>query len=416
HIINPGTGYDAECYYYAEKAKSRAFLDDFQKAKIDFDIISSTPERRNEIQTLSRSISRILTELSRSQPTREKREELQKDLEKCEDELQSTLEAVKREHPEYIGLVSVKPSRLDAVRTGLLDENTGLIQFLIGEKNLFIFYITQDRMSIHQQSEETTRTTLKLVNNYVKLLSSRHMSGQDCAGAGQRLYKRLILPGKNILSGRIQNLIIVPDRNLFYLPFETLVESRNGRDTEGLTYLMDSFEISYATSASSLLKISRRKNKGSGSMDLLAVGNPAYPNKNSGNRETVQWKNITHEYYLENQFDICPLPNAQKEIKSIAGMLQNGKHYTISGLEATEEAVKSLDLTDFKIIHFATHSLLDEKVANRSALVLTLDDDPTEDGFLQVREIYNQKLRADLVVLSACQTARGKLEKGEGIQ
>jgi CHAT domain-containing protein len=78
--------------------------------------------------------------------------------------------------------------------------------------------------------------------------------------------------------------------------------------------------------------------------------------------------------------------------------------------------VKSLPLEDFRIIHFATHSLLDEKNANRSALVLKLDDDPAEDGFFQAREIYGVKLNADLIVLSACQTAKGKIEKGEGIQ
>ena len=68
------------------------------------------------------------------------------------------------------------------------------------------------------------------------------------------------------------------------------------------------------------------------------------------------------------------------------------------------------------MLHFATHSLLDDIVATRSALVLSEDPRSGEDGFLQAREIYNLELNADLVVFSACQTAGGKMEKGEGIQ
>ena len=80
-----------------------------------------------------------------------------------------------------------------------------------------------------------------------------------------------------------------------------------------------------------------------------------------------------------------------------------------------EEILKKISLNDYKIIHFATHGLLDEDVVGRSGLVLTLDNDSQEDGFFQVREIYNSRLNADLVVLSACQTGKGKLEKGEGV-
>jgi len=83
--------------------------------------------------------------------------------------------------------------------------------------------------------------------------------------------------------------------------------------------------------------------------------------------------------------------------------------------KAKEEAVKDNSLKNFQIIHFACHSFLDEKFPFRSALVLTLDNDPREDGFLQAREIFTLKLNADLIVLSACQTGKGRIERGEGI-
>jgi CHAT domain-containing protein len=73
-------------------------------------------------------------------------------------------------------------------------------------------------------------------------------------------------------------------------------------------------------------------------------------------------------------------------------------------------------LSDYKIIHFATHSLIDDKIPARSAIILSLDEDPNEDGFLQMREIYNLHLNADLVTLSACETGLGQFIRGEGIE
>ncbi|MBN1224363.1 MAG: CHAT domain-containing protein, partial [Candidatus Aminicenantes bacterium] len=84
--------------------------------------------------------------------------------------------------------------------------------------------------------------------------------------------------------------------------------------------------------------------------------------------------------------------------------------------EASEEHLKNQLLYDYKIIHFATHSLVDNKKPARSSIVLSLDTDQSEDGFLQMREIYNLKLNTDLVTLSACHTGLGQFIRGEGIE
>ncbi len=84
--------------------------------------------------------------------------------------------------------------------------------------------------------------------------------------------------------------------------------------------------------------------------------------------------------------------------------------------QASEENFKGQPLSDYRIIHLATHGLIDDKKPGRSAIILSLDPDPKEDGLLQMREIFNLKLNADLVSLSACQTGLGQLIKGEGIE
>ena len=120
------------------------------------------------------------------------------------------------------------------------------------------------------------------------------------------------------------------------------------------------------------------------------------------------------EYFLGQEFDFSALPSSRTEVLKI------GKHFSkrdrdiYLGEKASEHTLKTLPLNNYRIIHFACHAMLDEKVPFRSALIIAPGPDNDEDGFLQVREIYGLKMDADIVVLSACQTGRGSLEKGEG--
>jgi CHAT domain-containing protein len=95
-------------------------------------------------------------------------------------------------------------------------------------------------------------------------------------------------------------------------------------------------------------------------------------------------------------------------------MFPKGKQEVLTGRAANEDAFKALPLEDFRIIHFACHGLLDENHPLRSALVLSHNAEDKNDGLLQMREVYSLKTQADLVVLSACQTAGGALEQREG--
>jgi CHAT domain-containing protein len=104
------------------------------------------------------------------------------------------------------------------------------------------------------------------------------------------------------------------------------------------------------------------------------------------------------------------------ETEKIAGLFKRNQKDVLLRNLASEENFKKKKLDRYRILHFATHALIDDKKPARSAIVLSLDQDPKEDGFLQMREIFNLKLGADLVALSACQTGLGQLIKGEGIE
>jgi CHAT domain-containing protein len=119
--------------------------------------------------------------------------------------------------------------------------------------------------------------------------------------------------------------------------------------------------------------------------------------------------------YQSKGFDFSPLPYSKKEIMAIARYFKKRDKSIFLGDSAKEETLKNAFLKDYQIVHFACHCFLDEEFPHRSALVLSFDKNREDDGFLHVHEIYNLMLNADLVVLSACQTGKGSLEKGEGL-
>ena len=344
-----------ECLFYAEKAKARSFLDDLQKAGPG--------------------------------------------------------------GPGSSLAVSSQPRRLPEIRRALLDGRTGLIEYFVGDDRMFVFIVTRDRLAVERLAGPESERTLRLAADFVRLLSSKEIVDADIVPAGRRLYGALIgLADKGILAG-LENLIIVPDRTLHYLPFEALVPpDRAGAPSGRDRFLMEDYGLSYAPSASTLVSILQRNRPAAAGRDLLAIGDPVSDSGRKGAGGPAAGQDILFEYYRDKHFGLRPLEFAAGEIKAIAGLIDPAFRRTVTRAEATEARIKRLSLADFRVLHFATHSLLDEQVAAHSALVLTRDRDQGEDGFLQAREIYELPLKADLVVLSACQTAAGKIEKGEGIQ
>jgi CHAT domain-containing protein len=149
---------------------------------------------------------------------------------------------------------------------------------------------------------------------------------------------------------------------------------------------------------------------------LLAVGDPDYlPGPGSVLPGGRRYDNALRDIYLDEGFELSSLPHTQKEVSRVARCFPGGQVDILLDSQANEEGIKSRPLNEYRIIHFACHGFLDEMIPMRSALVLSLDDDSEEDGFLQAREIANLKLDAELVVLSACQTGKGRLENSEGV-
>ena len=407
---NPSCNHEKEIFHVVERAKARAFLESIGESRIDIQN-KLTPKLKKIEGKISRRITSIIFDLSRLDYPEEKRRELLIRLQKEEDEYLRLISKIRTDIPEVASLVSPRPSRVERVQK-LLDKQTALIEYFLGDSQSVMFFVTKREYCLYKlPSRSELEKSLKA---YLKILSIPPKGKFMGVFAAKRIYKELLFPlEKN--SEHVENLIIIPDGILYYLPFETLIQYTPNSSSEK-SFLIKKYKISYAPSSSALLYMSKNIPNYKHPKGLLAFGNPSYGLKSSTNKKSYKtYIKTLGDLYLDQEFDLSPLPYSKKEISEISNYFTEEKRDVYIRDEAKEEIFKRVPLKEYKIIHFACHGFLSEEFPFRSALVLSLDEDSQEDGFLQVREIYNHRLKANLIVLSACQTGKGKLEKGEGI-
>jgi CHAT domain-containing protein len=214
------------------------------------------------------------------------------------------------------------------------------------------------------------------------------------------LYDLLLKPAATQLAGK-SSLIIVPDDVLWELPFQALQSAQN-------RFLLEDYAISYAPSLTVLremIKLRRNRNQKPGnSVSLLAMANPAL-----GSKTKERVKLALRDEKLDS------LPEAENEVKALAQLYGAAHSKVYVGAEAREERFKA-EAPNATILHLATHGILNDASPMYSQIVLSQNDSTAgEDGLLEAWEIMKLDLKADLVVLSACETARGRVGAGEGV-
>lgn len=251
--------------------------------------------------------------------------------------------------------------------------------------------------------------------------------------ASHVLYKAALAPAASMIGNR--RLIIVADGALNFVPFEALVTTDRGGDYSSLDYLIKTNKVSYAPSASVIA--AARDQKRAVGRNILLVADPVFsandPRLQAG--LTLNRAEVTRGLGLDSAVADVNGPATQTSQSSgplrlprLAGTRieaeQIGRLAKASGeqgdlwldLGANEDDLKHRDIQSYRVLHIATHGVLDAMRPQFSGLVLSLVGNKSgDDGFLRTGEVFNLRLGAPLVMLSACESGLGKVKRGEGV-
>ena len=358
------SGKPDEAFGFSERARSRAFLDLLgSKAQLSRVKGGLLEEERTLQERIAAIRARLLGEDGGEAG-------LRKELSAAEAAYSAFLSKVRKQDKEQASLMTVEPLGLKQVQE-LLDPGTSLVEYFVTGKEVFAWVVEKEKLQFQrvELSKEKLSGLVRTLRESIFTLGEREKFNETSAV----LHKQLIEPLLPHITGK--ELIIIPHDVLHYLPFHALVGS-DGR------YLIEKFPIYYLSSAS-LLQFVGEKRKAGGEK-VLAFGNP-----DLGDPE----KNLEHAE-LEAQEVQAIYPETSVLLRK----------------DASEEKSKSLSPAH-DILHFATHAELNENDPLSSAVLLAKED--KEDGRLEVREIFGMDLKANLVVLSGCETGLGKLSTGD---
>jgi CHAT domain-containing protein/Tfp pilus assembly protein PilF len=402
HGLDPNGGYAEEAFNYLERARARAFLESLEVADIDISQGISPVLAKREKEIL-RNISKAYNKLLAPSLPSEDRDKIVDHIKASEDQLETLKREIRISSPAYADLKYPKVVTCCEAQEQLPTPDEAYIAYSIGKETSHAFVITRRGLKIF--SVPGRDLLRQQVIDYRKAISDPQNTNFDL---GRELFSELVSPG---LDPEVKKIIFVPDDLLCILPFETFLMSR-----EPNSWLVNNYLVGYAPSVSSLrVLLQRHRNGARPRKDLLVIGNPVYGSSGGAYREPPN-PAFLYDSSSSQGISLSPLKYSALEIERISRLFRNDKVTLLEKESATERWLKSNPLIDYKILHFAVHSVLDDRKPARSAIVLSYNQNQVEDGLLQTRDIYNLRLNADLVTLSACQTGLGQFIRGEGIE
>jgi CHAT domain-containing protein/Tfp pilus assembly protein PilF len=418
----------------AERGTARVFLQTLGRSRAPT-LGGVDAAMRSEEQKLRRDLARIEAlvrqEEARSVETRDVQHigELRDDLRRRAEDLDRLVERIHKKYPHYAELQSPRPCTLQEARACLGKGEVALL-FVPGKDRSEVVLLDGSAPP-DDKGRGLALFALegqqKLEDRIAALVDPDTLGLADAAvEEGKTAYDLLLGPLADRIRGK--DLVIVPGGSLCFLPFELLVEAGTGK------YLVEVRRVRYAPSLTTLHLVRRwEATRPRPDQPLWAAGDPVYAADDPRLRGVEDVRRASGEAVAEylsraggRKDGFARLRFSGEEVKQVRQVLGAPEEQIVTGLSASEAMVKAASarglLARARYVHFATHGVLGSDRSLQPSLVLSLigNDGRNEggganDGFLQFDEVTNLRLNADLVVLSACQTGRGKLHAGEGV-
>jgi CHAT domain-containing protein/Tfp pilus assembly protein PilF/ketosteroid isomerase-like protein len=418
----------AQALSYAERAKGRVLLDVLSSGRVEINkaMTSNELERDRVLSAQITSLNTQLAGLKQGKPTEAQLTETTAQLDKARLEYEAFQVGLYVEHPELKVKRGQTPSlTLEEVATLLPNRQTAILEYVVTEDKSYLFVLRKAARTDagNKAAVELTVHTINIKSKELSELSqafSQNVAERNLTvkTPAQKLYDLLVKPAEEQLRD-VRRLCIVPDGALWNLPFQALHQGTRG-------YLLEQYALYYAPSLSVLREMGRRADALSAAHHLRAAGThrKAQPSAGSKNVQPellalgnpkLSGETISKVRMARRDEPLSPLPDAEKEVNFLGRLYGPGNSLVLIGEQAQEATVKA-EAGHYEILHFATHAVLDDRNPLYSRIILSrAEGDVQEDGLLEAWEIMKLDLDAELAILSACQTARGRVAAGEGV-
>lgn len=441
-----------QALFAAERARSRNLMDllneshaDIRK-DVDPDLLRKEQMQRGEIE---RKLDRLQTLLMQKDKEAQ-RLTLQQELDALNRLLDQTRAEIRNRNPRYAALTQPVPLTPAQIQE-LLDDETCLLQYSVGDERSYLWFVTRDDIRAYTlPGRDDINKAVQALLHVIEVHDPLSLSGNietQIANARKALitYPKRTFELSNMVLKPItskikyKRLIIVADGPLQYVPFGALpvpseANAKAAALGQPLAPLIANHDVVYEPSAS-VLALIRRDPRRTAPKTVAVIADPVFSIRDervqagaNGNKSvnSVAQEDMGYLKVLRDAGDIgsvggslrlIRLTHSRKEAEAIVAVAAPGSSLSALDFDASRTRALSEELKQFKIVHLATHGILDSANPELSGLVFSLVDKEGKParGFLRLGDVYNLNLPADLVVLSACQTAIGQEVKSEGL-
>lgn len=435
HRKEPLEGFDALAFEASERARARSLLESLGEARFDIraGVSARTLEREKVLrQTINAKDVLRLNALNAGQ--KEKAGDFEKELAELLRQYADVQTKIRAESPQFAALIQPEVVSLAKFQAEVLDEDSVLLEYSLGEERSFLFVADKSSLQIVELAKRA-----EIESSVRQFLEKIKTQRGDTLRENRRKERRVLETGTahwkkerddlsrmllGAASEKIENkrLLIVGSGILQYVPFAALASPNveNG-------FLIETNEIVVLPSASvsKVLRESKRTIQNTPGR-LAVMADPVFAADDvrvktfAGQKPAEKPANqpvTVHRRANRLRSDFSRLRFSRREAEEITRLLPAGQRFVAMDFAANMKTANSDDLRNAKFIHFATHGFINSDYPELSGIVFSLVDETgqSQDGFLRLHDIYNLRLNADLVVLSACDSALGKEINGEGI-
>jgi CHAT domain-containing protein/Tfp pilus assembly protein PilF len=416
-------------FHVQERSRAQELLETLAAARVDIrkGINLELLEKERSLQDLLTKKSSRRIELLNDKSTEAQAATLDKEIQETLQQYQEVEGQIRQASPGYAALIQPQPLTVKEVQQQLLDDDTVLLEYALGEERSYVFAVTQDSIAAFPLPKRTDIDAS--AREAYRLLAVRNAKDTSIAKqALATLSHRVLGPVAGQLNKK--RLLVVSDGALQYIPFAVLPAPQD----PSVSLLME-HEVVNLPSASALAVLRRQLSGRKAAPKAVAILadpvfdrhddrlHPANKTDRSGRPDAIEvsWLSGLDRSGIDagvTRAGVFPrLFFSRHEADAIYSTARQGDAAELLDFNASKDAAMSSQLKDYRIVHYATHGLLNSEHPELSGLVFSLVDrqGKPQDGFLRLIDIYNLELNADLVVLSACQTALGKQIAEEGL-